>query len=120
MYESLKQDVPAGSSLMFGTITNLEPLTILADNRITLSGEFLVVGQACRPHNVTIPHTHIYNGETETASGHIHSISDQRTENVHPNQEHIVIEIHPKLKVGDRVVMFQFGQKFYVAERIEE
>lgn len=120
MTDSLKQDIPAGSNLMFGTVTSIEPLTIFADNRLSLSGDFLVIGQACLPHKVTIPHTHIYNGVTEIASAHTHAISGQRTEYVHPDQEYVVIEIYPKLKVGDTVILFQFGQRFYVAERVEQ
>lgn len=138
MTDSLKQDVPSGSALMFGTVTKLEPLTIFADNRLSLSGDFLVVGQACRPHKVTISHTHTYKGQTEYETSHTHAIQDtysgggsssptshnhgivnQHTENVHFDQEYITIEIFPKLKVDDIVILFQFGQRFYVAERIE-
>lgn len=59
-------------------------------------------------------------------SGHCHDIKDQVTEDVHKEgsdyEEYVVLEIEPKLKVGDKVLMFAFNnyQKFYVAERIEE
>ena len=59
-------------------------------------------------------------------SGHSHKIEKQVTEDVHKKgtdyEECVIIEIEPKLKVGDTVLMFAFNdyQKYYVAERIEE
>ena len=38
------------------------------------------------------------------------------------SEEYVMLEIYPKLKVGDKVLMFAFNdyQQYYVAERIEE
>ena len=61
-----------------------------------------------------------------TDSEHKHIISKQITKDVHfpksDYEECVIIEIEPKLKVGDTVLMFAFNdyQKYYVAERIEE
>ena len=61
-----------------------------------------------------------------TDSEHKHIISKQITKDVHfpksDYEEYVIIEIEPKLKVGDTVLMFAFNdyQKYYVAERIEE
>lgn len=119
------------SELLYGTIKTLEPLSIKIDTiNETIPEEFLVLGQMCRPHTVTIPHKHEYNGITEEtndggqgASPHSHEIKEQITNDVHDgiNEEpFITLEIYPKLQVGDTVLMFSFnnGQKFYVAERI--
>lgn len=65
-------------------------------------------------------------GSLFEVSGHPHDIKDQVTEDVHKKgsdyEEYVILEIEPKLKVGDKVLMFAFNnyQKFYVAERIEE
>ena len=71
------------------------------------------------------------NGETELANDgqgadHKHQILQQVTEDLHEgtggySQPDVTLEIEPKLKVGDRVLLFSFndGQKYYVAERIE-
>ena len=65
-------------------------------------------------------------GSLSEVSGHFHDIKDQVTEDVHKEgsdyEECVILEIEPKLKVGDKVLMFAFNnfQKFYVAERIEE
>ena len=62
---------------------------------------------------------------TET-NGHKHDIKEQVTEDVHKEgtdyEESVTIEIEPKLKEGDTVLMFAFNnyQMYYVAERIEE
>lgn len=117
------------SELLYGTINSLEPLSVKIDtlNEI-IPEEFLVLGQMCRPHTVTIPHKHEYNGITEMAndgqgSNHQHEIKEQVTNDVHNgiNEEICVtLEIYPKLQIGDTVLMFSFnnGQKFYIAERI--
>ena len=117
------------SELLYGTINTLEPLSVKIDTlNEVIPEEFLVLGQMCRPHTVTIPHKHEYNGITEMAndgqgSNHQHEIKAQITNDVHDgiNEEtFITLEIYPKLHVGDTVLMFSFnnGQKFYIAERI--
>lgn len=121
------------SELIYGTINTLNPLSIKIDTlKEPIPEEFLVLGQMCRPHTVTIPHKHEYNGVTEEtndggqgASAHSHEIKQQVTEDLHEGtggykQDSVTLEIYPKLKVGDTVLMFSFnnGQKFYVAERV--
>ena len=119
------------SELLYGTINSLEPFSVKIDtlNEI-IPEEFLVLGQMCRPHTVTIPHKHEYNGITELtndggqgAQNHQHEIKEQITNDVHQGINEvnfITLEIYPKLQVGDTVLMFSFnnGQKFYIAERI--
>lgn len=65
-------------------------------------------------------------GTLVEVSGHQHDIKEQVTEDVHKEgtdyEESVTIEIEPKLKKGDTVLIFAFNnfQKFYVAERIEQ
>ena len=121
------------SELLYGTIVSLDPLGVKIDTlKDVITEEFLVLGQMCRPHTVTIPHKHEYNGITEEtndggqgAQNHSHEIKQQITEDLHVgtggySQESVILEIYPKLKVGDKVLMFSFnnGQKFYIAERV--
>lgn len=122
------------SELLYGTILTLDPLSIKIENfNQPITEEFLVLGQMCRPHQVTIPHKHEYNGVTELtndggqgAQDHQHEILQQVTEDLHVgtggySQDSVTLEIYPKLKIGDTVLMFSFnnGQKYYVAERVE-
>ena len=135
---------PQSNNLIFGEIVSVEPLKIDIGNNIVLTKKFLYLGQMCRPHTVTIPHTHKYSGVTENGTtgitatapsgpctitdiGHTHKIKDQTTDDVHKEgcgtdyEKSVTLEIYPKLKVGDKVLMFAFNnnQMYYVAERIE-
>lgn len=145
LVRSLKKltDKPQSNNMIVGEITSIDPLKIDIGNNIVLTKKFLYLGQMCRPYKVTIPHTHEYNGDTENAktgisaaapngpceitdTGHTHQIKDQVTEDVHKKgsdyEESVTIEIYPKLKVGDKVLLFAMNnnQFYYVAERIEE
>lgn len=123
-------------NMIFGTVESVDPLKVRISDKIVLPEQFLFLGQMCRPHKVTIPHTHMLEGNTgknqpvcSNCSGtHTHSLNDIETINVHDEEvdtdykEFVTLEIHPKLKEGDKVLMFAFnnGQMYYVAERIEE
>ncbi len=126
---------PANSNMVFGTVMSVDPLAIKLDNmNETLPADFFFLGQMCRPHKVTIPHKHEYNGQTEQtndggqgASPHQHEIKQQVTEDLHVGtggyqQDYVVLDIYPTLAVGDKVLLFSFadGQKYYVAERLEQ
>ena len=139
-------------NMIFGKVTKIKPLNIDIGGNIILTEDFLFLGQMCRPHKVKIPHTHEYNGTTENSgasgvatgvtnkgdltitgqvtvletNGHNHKIKEQVTEDVHKSnttyEKYVTIEIEPKLKVGDTVLMFAMNnlQMYYVAERIEK
>lgn len=63
---------------------------------------------------------------TVNDSGHKHIIPEHLTQDVHfPKTEYeksVTIEIYPRLKVGDKVLMFAMNNynMYYIAERIEE
>lgn len=128
-------DKPSANNMIFGEVVSVDPLKIDIGNNIILTKKFLYLGQMCRPHKVTIPHTHIYNGTTENSTtdivvtapngtcevtdlGHTHDIKNQETEDVHKEncgtdyEDYVTLEIYPKLKgregdqPGDIVLMF--------------
>lgn len=205
-------------NMIIGTVNKIDPLEVDAGNGLILSSEFLFLGQMCRPHKVTIPHSHQINAfesgitksinttsisagiatdvpqktgsydvktqeikrndekgidertlKTETKSGidlggaslamnvnvstspvstsggagtvtsttdlstftvndsgHKHIIPEHSTQDVHfpktEYEESVTIEIYPRLKVGDKVLMFAMNNynMYYIAERIEE
>lgn len=126
--------MPKNNGMTYGTVKSLNPLSILVDGyKEAMDAEFFFLGQMVRPHKVTIPHKHEYNGETELANDggqgaidHKHSIKQQVTEDLHVgsggySQDYVTLDIYPPLAVGDRVLLFSFndGQKYYVAERLE-
>lgn len=211
------------NNMIVGEVNSINPLKIDIGNNVILTSEFLILGQNCRPHRVTIPHTHLVNAlmseqtkaiittgisagvatdvpqttgtydintqkitrneekgtnerelKTETKSnvdlggatlkmkidvagsavtgssvsggavtaavatttdlstftptdnGHQHIIPEHSTQDVHfPGTDYedaVEMEIYPRLKVGDKVLMFAFNnfQMYYVAERIED
>ena len=61
-----------------------------------------------------------------TDNGHKHIIPEHSTQDVHfPQTDYeksVTIEIYPRLKVGDKVLLFAMNnfQMYYIAERIEE
>ena len=63
---------------------------------------------------------------TVNDSGHKHIIPEHSTQDVHfpktEYEEYVTIEIYPRLKVGDKVLMFAMNNynMYYIAERIEE
>lgn len=128
-------DKPIPDTLLYGTVSGINPLQITLQSGLVIKEPHLFLGEALRPHNVSMPHTHEYNGDTERTVGlvgyasfpidHKHSIKKQTTEDVHKTQgnkeKYVTIEMYPKLDVSDIVLVFAFNdfQKFYVAERIK-
>ena len=205
------------NNMIVGEVNSINPLKIDIGNNVILTSEFLFLGQMCRPHKVTIPHSHLVNAfmsektkginttgisagvstdvkqttgkydvktqkitrneekgtnerelKTETKSnvdlggatlkmkidvtgsavagslggdsvtgtvdlstftptdnGHQHIIPEHSTQDVHfpgtDYEDSVEMEIYPRLKVGDKVLMFAFNnfQLYYVAERME-
>lgn len=210
-------------TMTFGIVTSINPLKVDIGNNIIIDDKHLFLGQMCRPHRVTIPHSHLVDTflsdssraintksisagtstdepqntasydvktqeitrnddegtnerelKTETKSNvdlggatfkmkvdvagssvtgssvsggavtasvvstvdkstftvtddkHLHIIPEHETQDVHfpgtDYEDSVEIEIYPRLKVNDKVLMFAFNnfQLYYVAERIEE
>lgn len=116
------------TGITYGTIRSLNPLSVLVDGHSqVLPEEFFILGQNVRPHKVTIPHKHEYNGITEVAENHAHEIKQQVTEDLHIGtggykQDYVILDIYPPLSVGDRVILLRTndGQKYYILERVAE
>lgn len=200
LYAALKKisEQKKRDTMIIGTVTSMNPLKIDIGNNVELTSDFLYLGQMCRPHKVTMPHTHIIDthftgvspsigsigfgisgtsfenaqataaqtkinqystlddegketqaqisdadlgrGKVQTSilaqavtdnsvmitdNGHKHIIARHATKNVHiangENADFVILDIQPKLQIGDKVLMFAFNdfQMFYVAERIE-
>lgn len=216
-----KKNVP--DTMTFGEVTSIDPLKVDIGNNIIIDDKHIFLGQMCRPHKVTIPHTHLIDTflsdssraintksisagtstdepqntasydvktqevtrnddegtnerelKTETKSNvdlggatfemhvnvagssvtgtsvsggavtasvasttdqstfavtddkHLHIIPEHETQDVHfPDTDYedsVTIEIYPRLKVGDKVLLFACNnyQMYYLAERIEE
>lgn len=63
------------NNLLFGEVVSVEPLKIDIGNNIILTKRFLYLGQMCRPHKVTIPHSHLVNALESEKSKAINTTS---------------------------------------------
>lgn len=129
---------PKVNNLIYGTVMNTEPLEIQIQQGVIIKAPHLILGEALRPHKVSMPHTHQYNGTTESTGGamvagtnfvnvtitgdaavtnvtdsHSHEIKEQVTEDVHKtqdkNEKYVTIEMYPPLHKSDVVLMFAFN-----------
>ena len=93
-----------------GVTENASATSVATDPTLTQRGDLSITGQAV----------------VAEVSGHKHDIKSQITEDVHKSgtdyEKSVIIEIEPKLAVGDKVLMFAMNdnQLYYVAERVEE
>ena len=129
---------PKVDDLYYGTVKSVSPLQVEIQQGVILTEEHLVLGEALRPHNVSMPHTHQYNGNTQSEGGtmltgtnfvnvrvtgqasvtyisdrHSHEIKEQVTEDVHKTQnekeKYVTIEMYPPLAPSDVVLLFAFN-----------
>lgn len=117
-------NVPA--AFLFGTVTEISPLTIRVDNRFDISGEAIVLmkefrGGYCPTHTHTIdPHTHAIPLHSTQPAGevqHNHNVAalDTQATGLTTNPETCF-----GLTVCDRVVLLRNygGQSFLVMGRV--
>ena len=127
--------VPPRNNMLIGKVTSTDPLEIQTQQGLILTEKHLMLGEALRPHNVSMPHTHQYNGTTEDEGGsmmmgtnfttvkitgqavianvtdvHSHEIKEQVTEDVHAtqdkNEKYVTITMYPPLHESDKVLLF--------------
>lgn len=115
--------------IMFGTVTSAEPLVVVAENRLTLSGETLIVPKELR-EGFSDTHKHklfpVINGEEQetgdvkddAAESHTHALSDEywtnNTDNTLKEREY-----YYGLQPGEKVILLRDhgGQRFLVMGR---
>lgn len=89
-------------AVMFGTVTNINPLEVNVDQRFTLDADFLIVPDSLIKYEIELKHSHqVSNGTTGEAL-----------------TEPVVIR--PGLQVNDRVLLFrvQGGQKYLIMDKV--
>ncbi|WP_248930140.1 DUF2577 domain-containing protein [Paenibacillus hamazuiensis] len=96
--------VEAGNpvAIMFGTVTQTNPLEVSIDQRLILSEDFLVIPEQLTPFTVDLKHSHSYkDGVTEEAL-----------------TEPVVIR--KGLETGDKLLLLrvQGGQQFIILDKL--
>ena len=89
-------EASAPMQIMFGTVTNANPLTVSVENRLTISGNMLIVPRRFRAGDMNT-HTHETADLMETIS-----------------------ETYTGLQIGEKVVLLRDkgGQRFMIVERM--
>lgn len=72
----------SSADMVIAEVTSLDPLEVDIGNNTRLTEEFLFLGQMCRPHKVTIPHTHIVDAMLSEKSPSLNSYTNVIAANV--------------------------------------
>jgi len=98
------------TDLMFGTVTNISPLTISIDDKIVLSKKMLILSSLVQDFEVELDFEHMTeNGNCSEGALHNHQYKGVKT-----------FKILLGLKEGEGVVLIKMagGQRFYVLDRV--
>ena len=127
------------TSVVFGTVTKAEPLTILIEQKMEVDESVLVLTDAVKDHYIDIEvsletieektkHKHVISGSTGSGGTESHSHSVQLTSNDNSTaHKHLVngikkVLVKNGLKEGEKVILLRFsgGQQFLVLSRVSE
>ena len=133
------QAIPKTSltDLMFGTVTSIDPLKIMVENRFEVDSNFLLLSPFCieKKVKINIPsHNHTASASEHIVAKHKHFLDESNSEETQENSEvtlnHSIklVEAKPStievviwggLQVGDKVSLLRVaeGQKYYVLDR---
>lgn len=118
------------TSLVFGTVSQENPLKITLEQKMTLSEKFLILGSLVQDFDVemTVEHktektkvTHDHRFTDVTSSGPVPSNTE--TEDIEHDHEYKgkkSFKVHLGLKQGEKVMLIQLqgGQKYLVLDRV--
>ncbi len=98
-------------NLLFGDVKSSDPLTVMVDQRFTLTADFLIVPESLTHYEVPLRHVHSYTDDSGTGS------AAKTTEPALPEEP---IVIRRGLKAGDKVALLrmQGGQQYYILDRV--
>lgn len=105
--QAATEAVEAGKpvNILFGEVTNSDPLEVNVDQRFTIDADFLIVPESLTRYEVDLKHDHAYTDDG--ASG---TTGEALTEK---------IVIRRGLEVGDKVILLrmQGGQRYLIVDR---
>lgn len=109
------------AAVMYGTVMSESPLSVLVDQKMTLTSDFLVVPEHLTDHEMDVSVKAGYGWKTKDKAG-------GSGESAYASHNHdIVINelkffVHGHLKAGDKVSLLRApgGQQFFILDRIQE
>ena len=101
------------AAFMFGTVTKIEPVQILVDNRFYIDESVLVIPRELRKDEAYRTHTH-------KIPGHTHSVPGVPALTTSEKELETGEEVYSGLQVGDKVVLLRNygGQEYLVIGRV--
>lgn len=93
------------TDLVYGTVKSTSPISIMIDQKVTLTSEFLILTKSVTKHQVDMEFT----CDTEDSTGHKHKINFKSK-----------ATINNALKTGDKVIMIKQagGQSYIVLDKL--
>lgn len=101
--EAVEAGKPA--NVCFGKVLTVSPLSVLVDQKMTLTAAFLVLSRNVTNYSTTAA----VSWETGSADGHSHTVNGTKA-----------ITVNNALKAGDEVILIrmQGGQRYVIIDRI--
>ena len=119
------------SDFIFGTVTNVSPLKISVEQKLTLGSAQLILTRNVTDYTVSVSmnwntgsalstHNHYINGTDSDGDSINLSSQDANLEHQHVIQGENRMTIHNALKVGEKVILLRKkgGQKYLVLDRV--
>ena len=101
-------DVKAPSAVLFGKVTNVNPLEITVEQKLKLTKEFLVLTKNVEDYTAEVSVNWLTDNSSIDSTSHNHYIKGKKQ-----------ITIHNGLKINDNVILLQQqgGNNFVVLDR---
>lgn len=99
------------AAVMFGEVSNTNPLEVVVDQRFTLPADFLLVPESLIHFEIALNHSHEYTDDSGSGSG------TKQTGNALPAEP---IVIRRGLESGDKLILLrvQGGQQYVILDRV--
>ncbi len=122
------------TDIMYGVVQKTSPLTVLVDNRLELTEEFLILSPFCYSTGFTIniaDHSHVVTVSSISASAHTHTVEGKETTRAggfsstpkascsYAGGHNVKVSLWGDLEIGDKLVMLRVsqGQEYLVLYR---
>lgn len=99
------------AAVMFGEVTNTDPLEVNVDQRFTLPADFLIIPESLTHFEIVLRHYHDYTDDSGSGT------STKQTKPALPEKP---IVIRRGLEAGDKLLLLrvQGGQQYVILDRV--
>ncbi|MNW45952.1 hypothetical protein D3C74_232280 [compost metagenome] len=99
------------AAVMFGEVSNTDPLEVIVDQRFTLPADFLLIPESLIHFEISLHHSHEYVDDSGSGT------STKQTESALPAEP---VVIRRGLESGDKLLLLrvQGGQQYVILDRV--